>query len=144
MKAILKREKGQSMVETALVLPFLIVIIIGIIDFGWLFFNKLTIANCAREGARYAATVYYELPSEDRQAKFEEAVENKLVATSIPSGSVITVSNPNVPTPPNTETGYVTVTVQCDVPLLTPMFGMFFEDNKCPMESSVTMYVEVY
>lgn len=52
-----KNEKGQSMVEFALVLPLLILIVIGIIDFGWLFNGKITLTSAAREGARVAAII---------------------------------------------------------------------------------------
>jgi len=49
------RRKGQSLIEFALVLPFLIVLVLGIMEFGWLTKNKLTINNATREGARTAA-----------------------------------------------------------------------------------------
>jgi len=144
MRAMLKKEKGQSMVETALVLPILLVVVIGIIDFGWLFFNKLTIANCAREGARYASAVYCDPNAYNyggaRQDDFKTAVEGRIMAMSAPEGSDVTVNGPNA----IGADSYITITVECDVPLLTPMFGMFFEDNQCHMESSVTMYVEQY
>ena len=35
IKKILKSEKGQSMVEFALVVPLLLTILCGIIDMGW-------------------------------------------------------------------------------------------------------------
>lgn len=54
-KTNLYRRKGQSLVEFALVLPFLIALVMGIIEFGWLTKNQLTINNAAREGARTAA-----------------------------------------------------------------------------------------
>lgn len=49
------RRKGQALVEFALILPFLIVLIMGIMEFGWLVKNQLTVANATREGARTAA-----------------------------------------------------------------------------------------
>jgi len=52
-----KNEKGQSMVEFALVLPVLLLILIGIIDFGWAFNGKITLTSAAREGARVAAII---------------------------------------------------------------------------------------
>lgn len=54
----IRREKkicGQAVVETAIVLPVLILLLAGIIDFGLLFNNYLIISNAAREGARLAA-----------------------------------------------------------------------------------------
>lgn len=52
-----KNEKGQSIVEFALVLPVLILILVGIIEFGWLFNGKITLTSAAREGARVAAII---------------------------------------------------------------------------------------
>lgn len=49
----LKDERGQSLVEYALVLPILLLLLLGIMEFGILVFNYNTIANAAREGARY-------------------------------------------------------------------------------------------
>jgi len=47
--------RGQALVEFALVLPFLIILVLGIMEFGWLTKNQLTVANAVREGARTAA-----------------------------------------------------------------------------------------
>jgi len=51
----LRKRKGQALVEFALVLPFLIILVLGIMEFGWLTKNQLTVDNAAREGARSAA-----------------------------------------------------------------------------------------
>jgi Flp pilus assembly protein TadG len=50
-------ERGQSLVEFALILTPLLMILLGIIQFGLIFNAQVTITNAAREGAR-AATVY--------------------------------------------------------------------------------------
>lgn len=50
-----KTEKGQAMVEMALVLPILILIVFGITEFGRIFSAKLIVTNASREGARYAS-----------------------------------------------------------------------------------------
>lgn len=36
-----RKEDGQAMVEFALILPIFLLILCGIIDFGWLFYNQL-------------------------------------------------------------------------------------------------------
>ena len=51
------RRRGQALVEFALVLPIFLVILSGILDFGFLLFNRMTVINSAREGARAAAMV---------------------------------------------------------------------------------------
>lgn len=57
IRSIVKEESGQSIVEFALILPVLMLIVVGIIEFGWLFNGKITLTSAAREGARVAAIV---------------------------------------------------------------------------------------
>ncbi len=49
-------ESGQSLAEFALVLVIFMLIVLGIVDLSRAVFAHNTIANAAREGARYAAT----------------------------------------------------------------------------------------
>lgn len=44
------------MVEFGLVLPFLLILLLGIIDWGHVHFARLTLVNAAREGARAGIT----------------------------------------------------------------------------------------
>ena len=46
---------GQSMVELALTLPVLLLLLCGILDFGWIYGNDILLSHCAREAARYAS-----------------------------------------------------------------------------------------
>ena len=48
-----RREAGQELVEFALILPLLLLLFLGIIEFGRAMLAYNTIANAAREGARY-------------------------------------------------------------------------------------------
>jgi Flp pilus assembly protein TadG len=48
----LKNEKGQSLVEFAILLPLLLLLLMGILEFGIMLNSYLTINNAAREGAR--------------------------------------------------------------------------------------------
>jgi hypothetical protein len=52
-----RRDRGAAAVEFALVLPVLLLIIFGIIDFGRMLTAKITLTEAAREGARAAALV---------------------------------------------------------------------------------------
>jgi len=45
--------KGQGLLEFALVLPIILVVVIGALDFGMAFFVKVVLENSAREGAYY-------------------------------------------------------------------------------------------
>ena len=48
-------EKGQTMVEFALILPILLVLMLGIAQFGITFNNYVTLTDAVRAGARKAA-----------------------------------------------------------------------------------------
>ncbi|GAA6527561.1 TadE/TadG family type IV pilus assembly protein [Intrasporangium sp. DVR] len=47
-------ERGAAAVEFAILLPVVLLIIGGIVDFGRFFFAKIELTNAAREGARAA------------------------------------------------------------------------------------------
>ena len=51
----LRRERGQDLIEFALILPILALLLFGIMEFGIIMFSHNTIADAAREGARYGA-----------------------------------------------------------------------------------------
>jgi hypothetical protein len=46
-------QKGQNLVELAMVLPFLFVILFGVLDLGRVFFASISLTNAAREGVRF-------------------------------------------------------------------------------------------
>ena len=46
--------KGAAVVELAVVLPLLLTIVFGIIEFGWVFMVRETLTNSSREGCRVA------------------------------------------------------------------------------------------
>ena len=52
-------ERGAELVEFAFVLPILLVVIGGIVDFGLLFQRYKVVTNAAREGARLASLPGY-------------------------------------------------------------------------------------
>jgi len=53
----LKREEGAAAVEFALLLPLLMLILFGIIEFGLVLYNQEVITNASREGARYGIVI---------------------------------------------------------------------------------------
>ncbi|MFL6099981.1 MAG: TadE/TadG family type IV pilus assembly protein [Actinomycetales bacterium] len=50
-----RRDSGAVAVEFALILPILLLIVFGIIDFGRMLNAQITLTQAAREGARWAA-----------------------------------------------------------------------------------------
>ena len=49
-------QNGAAMVEFAIVLPLLLIIVFGVIEFGVMFYDKAVITNASREGARAGIT----------------------------------------------------------------------------------------
>jgi Flp pilus assembly protein TadG len=53
LKTIADRdERGQAVIELALTLPLLLLVVLGIFDFGFMFQKYEVVTNAAREGAR--------------------------------------------------------------------------------------------
>jgi len=50
-----KTEKGQSLLEFALIVPILLIILAGVLDLGRLYYAYVAVTDAAAEGASYAA-----------------------------------------------------------------------------------------
>jgi len=48
----LRTQKGAQAVEFALILPFLVLVVLAVLDFAFLAYNKAVITNASREAAR--------------------------------------------------------------------------------------------
>jgi len=51
----LKGERGQAMVEFAMIVPIFLLLVFAIVDFGMGLYSWITVTNAAREGARIGA-----------------------------------------------------------------------------------------
>ena len=59
IKSSVQSERGAELIEFAVVLPILVFIIAGIVDFGMMFRTYEAVTNAAREGARVAVLPGY-------------------------------------------------------------------------------------
>lgn len=50
-----KSERGGALIELAVVLPVLILVAIGIMDYGRVFYTSIAVSNAARAGAEWGA-----------------------------------------------------------------------------------------
>ena len=116
MRERLERERGASVVEFALILPLLIVLVLGIIEFGHAFQVQGTLSAAAREGARVMA-----LQSDPAAAR---AAVRDAAPTLDPAitNAQITISPAACPAT-TTTTANVRVTISYPMPLLTRFFG---------------------
>jgi Flp pilus assembly protein TadG len=126
----LKTEEGQAMVEFALILPILLLVICGILEFGWIFGNQLLADNAVREAARYTAIHYYDSSTDNDQA----------IAAAIVIDRAPTLAAPTVTL--SLSGSSVSVNVSCRLSLLTPIISALFSDGKYPITSLCTMRLE--
>ncbi len=77
-------EEGAAAVEFALVLPILVVLLLGMMEFGLVFYRQQVITNASREGARAGIIVGDPRPTE---AEIRNVVESYLTSASLDTGS---------------------------------------------------------
>lgn len=70
---LVRRERGQSIVEFALVLPVLLIIVLGMVQFALVYHAKDVASTAAQEGARMAASEGRTLA--DAEARTREVLE---------------------------------------------------------------------
>ena len=111
-------EGGNALVEFALVLPLLMLVFAGIVDFGFLFQRYEVITNAAREGARLAVLPGY--GTTDVQNRVRDYVSQGLGASAV--ANIANIAVDSVPVELSESTGFnatrVTVTFTSDYLLL--------------------------
>ena len=101
---------GVSTVEFGLILPILLIILLGTIDYGWVFFVRLNMINAAREGARVGVTKGDEdtgLSTIDEQ-KVKDVATQYLQTAGLTDSIAVQV---DLPTPHDTTDDSVKVTI---------------------------------
>lgn len=88
--------RGQSLVEFALVLTPLFIILLGIIQFGFVFNSYITLTNAAREGARVGTVYVYDssLSKAQNDLARNDAIKTSLIA----SMNLLAKTSPNFST----------------------------------------------
>jgi len=109
-----REDRGAAMVEFALVAMIMIVLVMGIINFGYLFGQKLALNQAVREGAR-AAVVPEGLDGSSLQTKINNAAGGMLPNAITVSGDPATFcQSPGIGQDMKVRASYTT-------DLLTPM-----------------------
>lgn len=123
-----RSQRGQALVETALVLPVILAMLLGIFGFGRIFNAQLVITNASREGARLGALGRSDL-------KIKESVVKYLAGASLtdPSTQVLVERAQNL--------DGTDVTVSLSYPFET-MFALPGVPSPLYLKSSAVMRVE--
>ncbi|HEY8491025.1 MAG TPA: TadE/TadG family type IV pilus assembly protein [Dehalococcoidia bacterium] len=81
IRLLRRGERGQSLVEFALVLPLFLILVFGIVDFGNALQDYITLSNAAREGARLGVTGVPEATIRQRTLDTAAAVGGPVTVT---------------------------------------------------------------
>ncbi len=110
-----KRARAAAVVEFAVVLPLLLTILFGIIEYGWVFMVRQTLQTAAREGARQAVLQTSVAPYTN--------VTNRVNQVMAPSGlSTYTITMTHATTTTPVETVEILIPYN-DVSLMGGFFG---------------------
>lgn len=75
-----RSQKGQALVEFALVVPLLLILVFGIIEFGMLWKSQQVLTDAAREGARSAVVADPDVSEADVYQVVYDALDRGAVA----------------------------------------------------------------
>lgn len=125
-----RNKRGQALVEVAILLPILLLILMGIFEFGRVFNAYLIINHASREGARSAA-----LGSDDTE------IINKINASIfyLDSTKLTIVITPSKSS--RTRGTDVTVNLKYNIDIIVPIIENLVQDP-FPLEAQTVMRVE--
>ena len=101
-KRIRKNQKGATVVEFAIILPLLLIMIFGILEFSLILYDKAMLTNATREAARATAlfqwpgrislddieTVVNDYLEENRLVSFDESASPEIFINDTPIGDL--------------------------------------------------------
>lgn len=106
-----QRERGAAVVEFALVVPLLLLLVFGIIEFSILFYDKAVITNASREAAReFAIYSSPPVPKAYLNTVVFDYTQDRLISLGGDSDPTLTTT-PSDPITKGISTKHVTATV---------------------------------
>lgn len=130
-RRLFKDQHGQAMVEMALILPILLMLCVGIFEFGRIMGSSMVINNLARDGARYGVVGHTD--NEIRNLISAEHAwldEANMIVTISPAYTYRTTGDTLV------------VDIDYSVPLMTTFFSNIVRTNTVSLSASCAMRVE--
>ncbi len=123
--------RGNTLIEFALVLPLFMLFVLGTFEFAHLFYVQLTLQSAVREATR-VATVGGTLPdpaNPGQQLSRAQSIVARVQAAApgldVVPGDV-TILGPGGAGDPGGPGDLVTIRVEYDIPILTPIVGAMF------------------
>jgi Flp pilus assembly protein TadG len=130
-------EHGALVVEFGLIVPILLLLVFGIVDFGRAYFTMNNLAAAVREGARYGSVL--EKPWD---GTWPDSIKQHVVNFSYSFGGA-RLSTPNVSSSVDKTAGTVTVTANYTFRAITPLVNLIGLDS-IPMTQTAVFRMEYY
>lgn len=130
----LRDQKGQALVELAILLPLLFLIVFGITEFGRALYIKNTLTNAAREGARRASISPTDPTADPALTDLRGKIDDVCSFPIVQSDIVIT----STPTPPQHGVSTITVSVPYDFKFMYDLVGL----ETITLEGQASMFYE--
>lgn len=118
----LRSQQGAALVEFALVVPILLILVFGIIDFGLYFFNDLQLTQVARDAARYVSV--------GNVAEANAAIGNATLISTTITGQTIDPASPGQE---------ASVVLTATYTALTPLPGLVGIGNTMNIDATARM-----
>lgn len=125
----LHNKKGQSIVELAILLPVLLMLLFGILEFGRVYGAYMVIHHSARDGVRVGAVG-------GTTAEIQAAVQNTTTALDQDNLTINVVRSGT-----GDRGDVITVTVGYDITIVAPLLGIVV-DNPMHLETVLSMRIE--
>jgi Flp pilus assembly protein TadG len=134
----LGRKHGQTIAETALLLPVIVFLLFGMLELGRVFNAWIEVTQAAREGARVGAATCS--VNAGCATTVGTAITNSLPGL-VPARTHNTITQTPTAAPPYKAGSSLRVQVQYDVPLLIPLVSALL-GNQFTVTGTTTMRIE--
>lgn len=144
LPARVRSQAGAELVEFALVLPMVLLVFGGIVDFGLLLQRQQVVTNAAREGARLGVLPGY--TAADVQARVTAFVQEGLNNNTLTPSTTMTVVTITPGAGPPFQAAHVQVTLSSSFLILGPIVSLAGGNGAgfgtVPLTATSTMRVE--
>ena len=127
--------KGQSVLETALVMPIILLLIMAVISISMMLYTKMLVVLSASQGARVASQVWRDetLMKEEKDEKIEKIIMG-----------ILSNGTKGVDRSWNAEeiNGTIHVTVKYKFKLILPFLSKIFKENEVLIKHEAQYYIE--
>lgn len=148
---IVRGQRGQALVETALAVPLLLLLVLGMVDFGKAVNYKNDLTHLANEAVRYATVNYCVPGSGGSCVLIEDAVRNDAESQYLRNNMTLSICFNNPPPgwgdddpypPAGEENGRLTVKVSAPYQFIPWVFGRLGVAKT--LTGSASMYQEAH